>query len=162
MIHLIIGNTGSGKTTYSKKIQEKTNGIVFSIDEWNNKLFLPDKKATDGLTWFLERIDRSESIIMNLIQQLENSNIDSILDLGFAKFKHREKFRKFAQQNRYELKIYFLDCSKETRLKRVMNRNKEKGNTFEFEVTKEEFNFMENWFEKPNRIELKNGTIIQE
>lgn len=49
MIHLIIGNTGSGKTTYSSELKINTDGVIFSIDKWNNILFLPDKKPTDGL-----------------------------------------------------------------------------------------------------------------
>lgn len=162
MIHLIVGNTGSGKTTYSKELKSKTNGVVFSIDKWNNILFLPDKKITDGLAWFLERIDRAEQLIMSLIVQLETLKTDSILDLGLSKFEHREKFRKFAKENGIEIKLHFLNVSKETRLKRVMNRNKEKGETFEFEVTKENFDFMENWFEKPTKVELKNAIITSE
>ncbi len=162
MIHLIVGNTGSGKTTYSITLKSKTNGIIFSIDKWNKTLFLPDKKADDGLEWFLERITRSEKIIMELIKQLESSQTDSILDLGLAKFEHREKFRKFAEADDYELKIHFLDISKETRWNRVMKRNNEKGATYEFEVTKENFDFMENWFEKPSVKELKDGVIITE
>ena len=162
MIHLIVGNTGSGKTTYSIALKSKTNGIIFSIDKWNKTLFLPDKKADDGLEWFLERIDRSEKMIMELIKQLESSQTDSILDLGLSKFEHREKFRKFAETNGYELKIHFLDISKETRLKRVMKRNYEKGATYEFEVTKENFDFMENWFEKPSKKEVNGGVIITE
>ena len=162
MIHLIVGNTGSGKTTYSIALKSKTNGIIFSIDKWNKTLFLPDKNADDGLEWFLERIDRSEKMIMELIKQLESSQTDSILDLGLSKFEHREKFRKFAETNDYELKIHFLDISKETRLKRVMKRNNEKGATYEFEVTKENFDFMENWFEKPSKKEVNGGVIITE
>jgi hypothetical protein len=54
------------------------------------------KKDSDGLKWMLERIDRAEIMIMDLVHQLETANIDSILDLGFSKFEHREKFRKFA------------------------------------------------------------------
>ena len=160
MIHLIVGNTGSGKTTYAEELKIKTNGIIFSIDKWNKTLFLTDKKPTDGLEWFLERIDRAEELIMDLVRQLENSNTDSILDLGLSKFKHREKFRKFAKLNGYELKIHYLDISKQTRLKRVMKRNDEKGETFEFEVTTENFAFMEGWFEKPNEKELLGGIII--
>ena len=162
MIHLIVGNTGSGKTTYSIALKSKTNGIIFSIDKWNKTLFLPDKKADDGLEWFLERIDRSEKMIMELIEQLESSQTDSILDLGLSKFEHREKFRKFAEAKGYELKIHFLDISKKTRLKRVTKRNNEKGATYEFEVTKENFDFMENWFEKPSEKEVKGGVIITE
>ena len=162
MIHLIVGNTGSGKTTYSNKLKRKTNGIIFSIDKWNNTLFLADKKTEDGLEWFLERIDRAEKMIMDLVKQLENAKIDSILDLGLSKFEHREKFRKFAKLNGYELKTHFLDISKETRLNRVMKRNNEKGETFEFEVSKENFDFMESWFEKPNKHEMADGIVITE
>lgn len=160
MIHLIVGNTGAGKTTYSNQLKEKTKGIIFSIDTWNNTLFMPDKKPMDGLNWFLERIDRVEVIIQNLIIQLEASNTDSILDLGLSKYEHREKFRTFAKANNFEIKLHFLDISAETRWKRIASRNKEKGETFEFEVTHENFEFMETWFETPTDDELENGIVI--
>ena len=160
MIHLIVGNTGAGKTTYSNKLKAKVNGIIFSIDKWNNTLFLADKKPTDGLEWFLERIERAEKIILNLIEQLEASQVDSILDLGLSKLEHREKFRKFAAENGYQIKYHFLDISKETRWKRVMERNHEQGETFEFEVTLENFEFMESWFEKPSETEMIGGLTV--
>lgn len=162
MLHLIVGNTGSGKTTYSNVLKQNTNGVIFSIDKWNNTLFMPDKKATDGLDWFLERIDRAESIMITLIEQLEASKTDSILDLGFSKLEHREKFRTFANAHGFETRTHFLDISKETRFKRVMTRNQEKGDTFEFEVTHENFEFMEHWFEQPDATEMKHGVIISE
>ena len=143
-------------------MKNKTNGIVFSIDKWNNTLFLADKKPTDGLEWFLERIERAEKMIMDLIKQLEISKTDSILDLGLSKLEHRQKFRKFANLNNYEFTTHFLDISKETRLNRVMKRNTEKGKTFEFEVSKENFDFMENWFEKPTEKEMIGGLILTE
>lgn len=162
MIHLIVGNTGSGKTTYSIELKAKTKGVIFSIDEWNKTLFLVDKTENDGLEWFLERIERAEKMILKLVTQLENSETDAILDLGLSKFEHREKFRQFAASNSFRLKMHFLDISKETRLKRVMKRNDEKGPTFQFEVSKENFDFMENWFEKPTEQEVANGVIILE
>ncbi len=162
MIHLIVGNTGSGKTTYSMELKRKTNGIIFSIDKWNKTLFLPDKNSEDGLEWFLERIERAEEIIMELVKQLESIETDSILDLGLSKFEHREKFREFAKSNAFEIQIHFLDITKETRMERVIKRNNEKGKTFEFEVSKENFDFMESWFEKPNQKELDGGIIILE
>ncbi|MBC5840293.1 MAG: ATP-binding protein [Flavobacteriaceae bacterium] len=160
MIHLIVGNTGAGKTTYSNKLKARVNGIIFSIDKWNNTLFLADKKPKDGLEWFLERIERAEKIILNLIEQLEASQVDSILDLGLSKLEHREKFRKFAAENGYQIKYHFLDISKETRWKRVMERNHEQGETFEFEVTLENFEFMESWFEKPSETEMIGGLTV--
>lgn len=162
MIHLIVGNTGSGKTTYSNDLKTKTDGIVFSIDKWNKILFLPDKKPEDGLQWFLERIERAEVILLDLVKQLENSNTDSILDLGLSKFEHREKFRDFARKYNFDLKTHFLDISKETRMSRISSRNSEKGPTFEFEVSKEDFDFMESWFEKPKENELAGAVIVTE
>jgi predicted kinase len=162
MIHLILGNTGSGKTTYSRELKSLTKGVIFSIDQWNNTLFLPDKKLDDGLVWFLERIERAEKLILTLIEQLEASQTDSILDLGFSKFSHRDKFREFAQVNSFEVKTHFLDIPKETRLNRVIQRNTEQGETFEFEVSEEDFDFMEIWFERPEEEELVNAVIIKE
>ena len=161
MIHLIVGNTGSGKTTYANILKENSKSIIFSIDKWNNTLFLTDKKTTDGLDWFLERINRSEAMIMDLILQLEQAGTDSILDLGFSKFEHREKFRTFASKNNYKYTTHFLDISKDIRHQRVLKRNTEQGHTFEFEVSKADFEFMETWFETPTETELKNAIIIR-
>ncbi len=160
MIHLIVGNTGSGKTTYSHQLKEKTKGIVFSIDQWNKTLFFPDKKETDGLEWFLDRIDRAEELIMTQVKQLESIEVDSILDLGLSKYSHREKFRTFAQMNDYGCIIHFLDVPAEERLRRVMKRNEEKGDNYAFEVTRQNFDFMETWFEAPDEDELSGGVII--
>lgn len=162
MIHLIVGNTGAGKTTYSNELKSKTNGIVFSIDAWNNTLFLADKKPNDGLEWFLERIERAEKMILQIVEQLESSKTDTILDLGLAKSEHREKFRTFARLNGYDLTTHFLDIPKEIRMDRVLKRNTEKGETFEFEVSKDDFDFMENWFEKPTDEEMIGGITITE
>ncbi len=160
MIHLIVGNTGSGKTTYSRSLKEKTRAVIFSIDKWNKTLFLDDKKEEDGLEWFLERIERAESMILDLVIQLESAGTDSILDLGLSKFTHREKFRQFAKNHGFEIKLHFLDIPKEIRWERVCQRNKEKGDTFEFEVSEANFNFMESWFESPQSDELINAKIL--
>lgn len=162
MIHLIVGNTGAGKTTYAHKLKKSTKGVVFSIDQWNNTLFLADKKSDDGLEWFLERIERAEKMIMDLVVQLENSGTDAILDLGFSKTAHRDKFRKFAQTHDFDLTTHFLDVSKATRMSRIIARNEDKGATFEFEVSKEDFDFMEDWFEKPTIAEMVEGITIVE
>jgi predicted kinase len=162
MIHLLVGNTGAGKSTYANQLKKDTKGIVFTLDKWNKILFLPDKTESDGLDWFLKRINRAEVVMQDLILQLEYSGVDSILDVGLSKFDHREKYRKFAKQNDIAVKIHFLNIPKEIRRQRVLKRNKEKGATFEFEVTDENFEFMETWFEPPFESELMNSTIITE
>lgn len=161
MIHLIVGNTGSGKTTYAYSLKEKTKGIIFSIDKWNKILFLPDKKEEDGLEWFLERIERSEKLILNMLEQLEASDTDAILDLGLSKKAHREKFKNFAKSKGYEVTLHFLDISKEKRWERILKRNEEKGVEYEFDVSRADFDFMETWFETPTQEEMQNGVHIK-
>ena len=100
--------------------------------------------------------------MQELILQLEGINVDTILDVGLSKFEHREKYRTFAKENNLAVKTHFLDISKEERRRRVLKRNTEKGPTFEFEVTEENFEFMESWFETLKKSELKNAIIIKE
>ncbi|PQJ72563.1 MULTISPECIES: AAA family ATPase [Polaribacter] len=161
MIHLLVGNTGAGKSTYAKKLKTETNGIVFTLDKWNKILFFPDKTEKDGLNWFLERIERAELLMQDLILQLEKSGVDSILDVGLSKLLHREKYNQFAKENNIEVKIHFLNISKEIRKERIIKRNLEKGDTFEFEVSESDFDFMENWFETLTEAELSNAVIIE-
>jgi predicted kinase len=155
VIHLIVGNTGAGKSTYAMRLKEESGGVIFTIDQWNSILFLPDKKEEDGFEWFMERIHRSESLMMELIIQLESNQTDSILDLGFSTFDHREKFRSFARDHGFECTLHFLDIFSAIRKQRVKQRNLEKGDTFEFEVSEKDFAFMESHFEAPTMEELE-------
>ncbi|WP_205635742.1 hypothetical protein [Algoriphagus ratkowskyi] len=54
-----------------------------------------------------------------------------------------------------------MDISKETRLRRVVKRNNEKGETFVFKVSLEDFDFMEGWFEKPAENERVDALIVK-
>lgn len=160
MIHIIVGNTGAGKTTYAYKLKKDTRGVVFSIDKWNNTLFFRDKSSDDGVEWILERIERSEEMIMDLILQLEQSGTDVILDLGFAKKERRDKFRAFADKHEIDLWLHYIDIPTEIRSQRIAMRNEKKGDTYEFEVTQDQFDFMENWFEPPTTEELEGAIIV--
>lgn len=162
MIHLIVGNTGAGKTTYAIELRKKTGGIIFSIDEWNNTLFFKDKTENDKVDWILERIERIEEMIIKLITQLEEVNVDVILDLGLSKKSHRDKFRKFAANNGLKTQLHFLDYSKDLRQERVMKRNTEKGETYMFEVSPADFDFMETWFEPPQNEELLGAIHLKD
>ena len=160
MIHLILGNTGAGKTTYAQTLKQKHQGVIFSIDHWNKTLFLPDKTPGDGVDWFLERIARSDAMIQSLVVQLEGAGVCSILDLGFAKKARRMAFYAFAKANNYDYKVHYLDIPKAQRRQRVIQRNREKGPSFQFEVSPEDFEFMETWFEAPQAKELQNAVHI--
>lgn len=161
MMHLITGNTGSGKTTYALQLKQDINGILFSIDHWNKTLFLDDKKATDGVDWFLERIQRSDTMIKSLVVQLETAGTPAVLDLGFAKKDRRAAFYAFAKANSIPYQLHFLDIKTETRKDRVQQRNVKKGETYQFNVSEADFEFMETWFEGLTDDELAMAKVIQ-
>ena len=106
MIHFILGNTGAGKTTYAQKLRDKHGAIIFSIDEWNNTLFIPDKSDNDGVDWFLERIARVDNMIKNLVVQLEGVGSDCVLDLGFAKQERRALAAAMPELKKGDIKKY--------------------------------------------------------
>lgn len=160
MIYLITGNTGAGKTTYSLGLKKSVNGILFSIDYWNKTLFLDDKQETDGVDWFLERIGRSDQMIQSLVLQLDEAGTPAILDVGFAKRDRRKRFYAFAKAHQIPYELHFLDIDKEVRKERILQRNQEQGETYEFDVSEDDFEFMETWFESPLEEELLNATII--
>lgn len=157
---MILGNTGAGKTTYALALKKEVAGVIFSVDHWNNTLFMADKQSVDGVNWFLERIARGDTMIRSLVKQLEEAGVDSILDLGFAKRDRREVFYAFAKANTFNYQLHFLDITKEIRRERVVQRNSKKGDTFQFEVSSADFEFMETWFEHPAAKELVGAQII--
>jgi hypothetical protein len=67
---------------------------------------------------FLEN-RRAETMILNLIEQLEASKTDSILDLGLSKLEHRENLENLRLLNGYQV-ISLLKMYPKTRLKQVM------------------------------------------
>lgn len=160
MMHLILGNTGAGKTTYARSLKEQEQGVIFSIDHWNKTLFLDDKTPEDGVDWFLERIHRSDTMIQSLVVQLAAAGTPAILDLGFAKKDRRARFYAFAKAYNIPFLVHFLDVPLEVCKQRVKQRNQEKGATFQFEVSETDIEFMENWFEKPTPNEVADAIII--
>ena len=146
MIYIVGGLPGAGKTTYSKELAAKTHGIVFSTDVWMSDLYWMDKKPGEDLNWALERILRCETRMIKTASQLAERNFSAVLDVGFVNRVYRDKtYEKLAKYN-LDFEIHFLEVDKDVRWQRVQKRNREKGETFSLEVTRDMFDFMEDHF----------------
>lgn len=99
-------------------------------------------------------------MIQSLVLQLEEVAANAILDLGFAKEARRAAFYAFAKAHNIPYVVHFLDTDKETRRSRVKHRNLEKGSTFQFEVSDQDFEFMETWFEPLSDTELQKAIRV--
>lgn len=162
--YLITGSTGAGKTTYSKELSVRENAVLFSIDQWMKNLFWLDAPKGTSLEWALERVKRCENQILILAQEIiKNQKTSIVLDLGFSTRDHRKRVINFLKSKNLEFELHFLDVPLKLRRQRVKKRNKNKDETYEFEVSEEVFNWMEGYFEPPSEEELEesNGLLIK-
>jgi predicted kinase len=159
--HIICGSTGAGKSTYAKRLAQKTNGIHFAIDEWKVALFWKDSPDPIEFDWAMERVNRCEVQIANMAQQCVKAGLPAILDLGFTKASHRQKFADIASNAGIDVSLHFLDVPAEVRWERVQQRNAEKGATFSLEVNQDMFDFVEGMREAPTKDELARLNAVQ-
>jgi len=153
-VYLITGGTGAGKTTYALKLAQEMGAIRFSIDDWMTTLFWMDSPDPISFEWAMERIGRAEEQMWETAQHVLAQGLSVILDLGFTKTAHRQKFYDLARVAEIEALLHWVDISPQERWRRVESRNAEKGETFAMEVPREMFDFMENEWEAPSDTEL--------
>ena len=150
---LVVGCTGAGKTTYARSLADGLGGVRFSIDEWMVTLFGPDQPEPIEFGWMMERVNRCEYQIFSMVRQLADRDVPAVLDLGFTKRKHRDKFRDLAREAGLSAPVHFVDVPADERWYRVNRRNKEQGRTYAMQVDRQMFDFMESLWEPPTQDE---------
>ena len=159
---LIYGSTGAGKSTYSQELIKQDNTYHLSIDEWMKNLFWKDVPSENTLDWALERVERCETQIWSIASRLLSSGNSVVFDLGFSKKAQREKFKKLLRSINCEFETHFLDIDVDIRWERVNKRNSQKLDSYQLEVTRETFDWMETYFEKPELEEMVNPKIFKD
>jgi len=167
MIHLICGPIGAGKTTNAIKIAKVCNAIRFSEDEWLERLFVPD--APEGLlkkpmnivgAWAGEKYQRCREQIWLICDDLLKQNIDIVIDGSAANKEQRDFIRNKALLYKVDFQLYYVNEDKDIREKRVLKRNKERGETYSLEVTPDMFVHAETFFIAPKDEELEKAIIL--
>lgn len=157
---IVTGPTGVGKTTYSLSLSKEIRAIRFSIDPWMQTLFSKDMTTLD-YSWMLERVERCYDQIWQVSEQILELEGNVVLDLGFTTKQQRDHFSSLAKSLGIDSEVHYLNAPRETRKKRVEQRNAEKDpSVYSFEVTDFMFNFMEPKYEIPDEQELRNGCTV--
>ncbi|MDB0047393.1 ATP-binding protein [Porticoccaceae bacterium] len=133
-IHLVEGAVGSGKSTFASRLSEEYRAPRLILDDWMASLYNPDRPSTGNIEWYLERKGRCIEKMWKISGELIDSGTDAILELGLIQYSERQKFYERVESAGYNLKIYVLNASRETRRERVQNRNKQKPSTYSMEV----------------------------
>lgn len=158
LLHLVAGSTGAGKTTYAHSISERLGAVHLSIDGWMSTLFGPDQPARPDFEWMLMRTGRCEEQMWQLIAQCVRLGIPVVADCGFTRREHRSRWRDRAATIGAAVALHHLDVPADIRWQRVQQRNRQKGPSFSFEVTRAMFDFIEGLWEPPTADEL-NGIV---
>jgi len=161
-IYLICGATGAGKSTHSEALAQQVAGVRFSIDEWMQRLHNADQPETMSFDWFYERVQRNCAQMREVAERLVELGTPAIFDCGLTNKEERDIFANWAATRDYSVALHFVDVPTETRWQRVLKRNAEQAETFQFEVTRGMFDFIEGMWEAPETTEMAalNGVRI--
>jgi predicted kinase len=162
LIHLICGSTGAGKTTYTAQLASRLGAVSFSIDEWMRTLFWMDSPQPLDADWSMERVGRCYAQIWATAHRIAERGVCCVLDAGLARAESRARFAGLAREAGLTVQLHFIDVPVEERWRRVEARNAEKGDTYQFEVTRQMFDFVESIWESPTDAEMRdyNGVRI--
>lgn len=159
-VHMIVGNVGAGKSTYAAKLAAERNAHIFAVDEWMRTLFFPDMPDPAPYEWALERTERIEDVILVEASRLSGLGMEIILDLGFFSRIQRDRVRGELAAAGRETQLHYLNVDRMIRWARVEERNRERGPTYQFDVSIDVFEFCETIFEPPGADELEGAVVV--
>ncbi len=148
---MMCGLTGSGKTTYAKRLEREHSAVRFSVDEWMIELYghhMPREV-------FDERLETLKNLLWSTARRLLALDINVVLDFGFWKRRERLDFKNRAREIGATPLFYFFDVPLPTLQERLTLRNSSlsKGT---YEITPEMLAMFSDWFEPPARAEGLN------
>ena len=118
-VYLICGFIGAGKTTFAKKLEEKTGAVRITKDEWSIRLIGNDP-TIEG---YAEHDHRIIELSRDVAFQLVEKGIDVIIDEGFWAKQQRVELGKRIEEMGAKAVIYYLDTPIEVIRERVVERN---------------------------------------
>ena len=119
IVYLICGFIGAGKTTFAKKLEEKTGAVRITKDEWSIR-FIGNDPTIDGYEeWDHKIIVLSRDVAF----QLAEKGIDVIIDEGFWAKEERDELRRKIHAIGAKAVMYYVETPIETIRERVLGRN---------------------------------------
>jgi predicted kinase len=153
-IHLIIGPVGSGKSTFAHKLGDRTHAVRLTLDEWMAVLYADDERPVEArIEWFVERTERCLDLIWRLTERLLLVGTSVVLEVGLIQREARQRFYSRIDEMAYDHIVYVVDADRDIRRERVLNRNKEQGETFSVDVPLDFFEFASDLWEAPDDSE---------
>ena len=119
IVYLICGFIGAGKTTFAKKLEEKTGAVRITKDEWLIRLIGNDP-TIDGFEQYDTKLTQ---LSRDVAFQLAEKGIDVIIDEGFWEKELRDELRRRIEAIGAKEVLYYVEVPIETIRDRVVGRN---------------------------------------
>lgn len=153
-VYLICGFIGAGKSTFSKKLEEKTGAVRITKDEWLIELFGHDPR--------IEGYSHYDHVICKLTRRVAfdfaKHGTDVIIDEGFWAKSERDQMKEKIEKLGAECILYYVKASKEDMKARVLNRSKNPSKD-SFEIEEEMFDSYLKFWQPPTEDE--NPIIVE-
>jgi len=118
-VYLLCGFIGAGKTTFARRLEERTGAVRITKDEWLIRLIGNDP-TVDGYEDYDSKIC---GLSRDVAFQLVEKGIDVIIDEGFWAKEQRALLRRRIEEIGAEEVLYYLDTPIETIRERVARRS---------------------------------------
>ena len=112
------GFLGAGKSTYSKKLAQKTDAIHLETDAWCMKLFSPQEYEQDWDACFAKTVE----YLWDKAAQMGKQGKSVIFDMGFWTKQSRKHAIKKATRLGFVPKIYFIYAPDKILKERITKR----------------------------------------
>lgn len=120
IVYMLCGLTGSGKSTYSKKLEAEKHIPRFSLDE--TYFALMGNKRPERHNYEVE--NQAEEQIIDEMKRLLANGQSLILDHGFWKKANRQRYIQLIRENGGIPKLVYFKVPKQELLRRLVERNK--------------------------------------
>ena len=120
-VMLICGKVCCGKTTYTKKLQEK-GAVLLSCDELMRLLF--DEYLGDRHDEVAARV---QAYLFQKSAEILRAGTDVVLDWGFWTKASREEALRFYKEQGFAAELHYLDVDDVTWQQRIEKRNAHRG-----------------------------------
>jgi predicted kinase len=148
IVYLICGFIGAGKSTFAKKLEEKTGAVKITKDEWSIRLIGNDPTIDGYAQWDQKIIGLARDFAFYLAEK----RIDVIMDEGFWAKEEREELKRRIHAVGAKAVMYYVDTPIETIRERVVGRNTNLTKE-SFKISRELFDYYLKYWQPPSEDE---------
>ncbi|MFG2972403.1 ATP-binding protein [Streptomyces sp. NPDC048331] len=123
VVYLLVGLTGSGKTTYSRRVLEPAGAVRLSVDE-----VVHDRHGRYGVDYPENTYFAKEGPVVTELQgrlkRLVAEGRDVVWDHGLWPHKHRDEMKQLVQEAGGRWRLLYFPVERAELLRRLEERNR--------------------------------------